>query len=42
MAKPLSFPHTPFILKEDLSEQEYYQLKMMEKDWVGIRTESRI
>jgi cell division protein FtsI/penicillin-binding protein 2 len=33
------FPHTPFILKEDLSEQEYYRLKMLEKDWVGIHTE---
>ena len=33
------FPHTPFILKEDLSEKEYYRLKLMEKDWVGIRTE---
>jgi cell division protein FtsI/penicillin-binding protein 2 len=33
------FPHTPFILKEDLSEEEYYRLKLMEKDWVGIRTE---
>ncbi len=33
------FPHTPFILKEDLSEQEYARLKMLEKEWVGIRTE---
>lgn len=33
------FPHTPFILKENLSEEEYHRLKMMEKDWVGIRTE---
>lgn len=33
------FPHTPFILKEDLSEEEYYRLKLMEKDWVGVRTE---
>ncbi len=33
------FPHTPFIVKEDLSEQEYYRLKMLEKDWAGIRTE---
>lgn len=33
------FPHTPFILKEELSEEEYYRLKLMEKDWVGIRTE---
>ncbi len=33
------FPHTPFILKEDLSEEEYYRLKLLEKDWVGIRAE---
>ena len=33
------FPHTPFVLKEDLSENEYYRLKLLEKDWVGICTE---
>ena len=33
------FPHTPFILKEDLTEEEYYRLKMLEKDWAGIVTE---
>lgn len=33
------FPHTPFVLKEEISEEEYYRLKMMEKEWVGIRTE---
>lgn len=33
------FPHTPFILKEDLSEEVYYRLKLLEKEWVGIRTE---
>lgn len=33
------FPHTPFILKEDLTEAEYYRLKMLEKDWAGIVTE---
>ncbi len=33
------FPHTPFVLKEDLSEAEYYRLKLLEKDWVGICTE---
>lgn len=37
--KAALFPHTPFILKEDLSEEEYYRLKLMEKDWVGIRAE---
>jgi cell division protein FtsI/penicillin-binding protein 2 len=33
------FPHTPFVIKEEISEQEYHRLKMLEKDWVGIRTE---
>lgn len=30
------FPHTPFVIKENLSEQQYYRLKMLEKDWIGI------
>lgn len=38
-SKASLFPHTPFILKEDLTEKEYYRLKMLEMDWVGIRTE---
>lgn len=29
--------HVPFVIKEDLSEKEYYRLKMLEKDWVGIQ-----
>ncbi len=33
------FPHTPFIIKEAISEELYYRFKMLEKDWVGIRTE---
>lgn len=33
------FPHTPFVLKEDLSEEEYFQIKMLEKDWPGIQME---
>lgn len=37
--KAALFPHTPFILKEDLTEEEYYRLKLMEKDWVGVRAE---
>ncbi len=31
------FPHTPFILKENISELEYYRLKMLEKEWLGIQ-----
>jgi cell division protein FtsI/penicillin-binding protein 2 len=33
------FPHTPFVIKENLSEQEYFRLKALEKDFAGIRTE---
>jgi cell division protein FtsI/penicillin-binding protein 2 len=31
------FPHTPFVIKEDLSEKLYYKLKMAEKEWLGIQ-----
>ena len=30
-------PQIPYILKEDITESEYYRLKMLEKDWVGIQ-----
>ena len=33
------FPHTPFIIKKNISEQEYYRLKLLEKDWAGIHAE---
>jgi len=33
------FPHTPFVVKEDLTEKEYYRLKLLEKDWIGICAE---
>jgi len=33
------FPHTPFVLKEDLSEELYSRLKMCEKDWLGLYME---
>ncbi len=32
------FPHTPFVIKEDISEKQYYQLKMLEKSYPGIQT----
>jgi len=35
-AKASLFPHTPFIIKDDLSEGEYYRLKMLERKWLGI------
>jgi cell division protein FtsI/penicillin-binding protein 2 len=33
------FPHTPFTIKEDISEQQYFRLRMLEKDWIGIQME---
>ncbi|NGX39857.1 MAG: Penicillin-binding protein 2 [Chlamydiae bacterium] len=33
------FPHTPFVLKEDISEELYCQLKIREKDWLGLQME---
>jgi cell division protein FtsI/penicillin-binding protein 2 len=38
-AKASLFPHTPFILKEGLSEQEYYRIRSAQKDWVGVEAE---
>lgn len=33
------FPNTPFILKENISEEEYYRLHIMERDWPGMAME---
>lgn len=38
-AKASLFPHTPFVIKEDLSEEEYFHLKMLEKDWIGMEAQ---
>lgn len=35
-SKASIFPNTPFILKEDISEELYYRLRFMEKDWTGL------
>lgn len=31
--------NVPCVLKEDISEEEYFRLKMLEKDWPGIHAE---
>jgi cell division protein FtsI/penicillin-binding protein 2 len=31
------FPHTPFVIKEDISEEHYFRLRMLEKDWLGLQ-----
>lgn len=38
-AKASLFPQTPFVIKENLSEQEYYKLKLKEKDWIGFEAQ---
>ena len=38
-SKASLLPHVPYILKSGLSEKEYYRLKMLEKDWLGIHAE---
>lgn len=35
-SKAAFYYNVPFIVKDDLSEEEYYHLKMYEKDWPGI------
>ncbi len=35
-AKAAFNQQVPFILKEDITEEQYYRLKMLEKDWQGI------
>lgn len=37
--KSALLPHTPFVIKEDLSEEQYYRLKGIEKDWIGLQIE---
>jgi cell division protein FtsI/penicillin-binding protein 2 len=37
--KAALLPHTPFVIKEHISEEEYFRLRMLEKDWVGLHAE---
>ncbi len=39
-AKASYYSQVPFVIKEDISEKEYYHLKMLEKDWPGIHMRS--
>lgn len=38
-AKATFYYQMPFLIKEDISEKEYYRLKMLEKDWQGIHVQ---
>ncbi len=37
--KAALLPHTPSIIKEDISEEQYYRLRMLEREWLGVRAE---
>lgn len=39
-AKASLLPHVPFVLKSHLTEEEYYRLKLLEKDWLGLYAEA--
>lgn len=38
-SKAALYYHRPFLIKEDLSEKEYYRLKMLERNWYGIHVQ---
>lgn len=38
-SKASLYNNLPFLIKEDLTEEQYYRLKMLEKDWVGLCTQ---
>lgn len=38
-AKASFYYQVPFVIKEDITEKEYYRLKMLEKDWLGIHVQ---
>ena len=33
------FPHTPFVIKENITEEQYYKLRMLEKEWIGVHAQ---
>lgn len=35
-AKASYYSRVPYVIKDDLSEQEYYRLKLLQKDWPGL------
>ncbi len=38
-SKAALFPHVPFLIKANISEEEHSQLRMLEKDWPGVYAE---
>lgn len=38
-SKASLFPNTPYTLVENISENTYYRLRMLERDWIGLQAE---
>ena len=38
-AKATLLPHIPFVIKENISEKEYFKLKNLQKDYLGLSAE---
>lgn len=38
-AKAALFPHLPYTIKENISEKQYFRLRLLEKDWLGLHAE---
>ncbi|NGX27885.1 MAG: Penicillin-binding protein 2 [Candidatus Anoxychlamydiales bacterium] len=38
-SKASIFPHVPYVLKENISEEKYYRLKMLQRDYPGLHAE---
>lgn len=38
-AKASLYNQVPFVLKEDITEEQYYRLKMLEREWQGIQVQ---
>jgi cell division protein FtsI/penicillin-binding protein 2 len=38
-AKAVMFPNIPYVIKSDITEKQFYRLRMLEKDWQGVHVE---
>lgn len=38
-SKASYYDHLPFVIREDISEPQYYRLKALERDWLGLKAQ---
>jgi cell division protein FtsI/penicillin-binding protein 2 len=39
-SKASLFPHVPFVIESNISEEQYYRMRALERDWPGLHAES--